>query len=157
MMSQFEKLMLIRTAILSIQLKKPDYNTKITEIEKKNFDHNHRNRYITTQEFNKLIRENFAARFKKANLGTKSDIADLLKDKYFDNKLEKMNKNVTSNKIKHVETEKKLTDLTNKVKHKYMKKEMIFLLGRTYFIGEDGYQKFFSFCLYAQFANIGQQ
>ena len=30
-----------------------------------------------------------------------------------------MNKNVTSNKIKHIETEKKLTDVANKVKHKY--------------------------------------
>ena len=68
-----------------------------------------------------------------------------------------MNKNVTSNKIKHIETEKKLTDVANKVKHKYKKKEMIFLLGRTYFIGEDGYQDFFSFSPNAQFANIGQQ
>ena len=94
--------------------KKPDYNTKITETEKKTFDHNH-NHNITTQEFNKLMRETFAARLKTASLGTKSDIADLLKDKYFDNKLENMDKNVTSNKIKHVETEKKLADLTNKV------------------------------------------
>ena len=42
-------------------VKKTDYDTKITEIEKKLTDHKH-DKYITTLEFNKLIAENFAAR-----------------------------------------------------------------------------------------------
>ena len=35
-------------------VKKTDYNTKINKIEKKITDHDHA-KYITTQEFNKLI------------------------------------------------------------------------------------------------------
>ena len=38
----------------------------------------------------------------------------------------KINKKVTSNKTKHAVTEKKVTDLTNKV-HKYQKKELFFV------------------------------
>ena len=59
-------------------VKKTDYNTKISEIEKKPTDHNH-DKYITTPEFNKLIGENFAARLKQANLITKADFGDELK------------------------------------------------------------------------------
>ena len=59
----------------------------------------------------------------------------------FDDKLKKINKNVTSCKAKHVETEKKITDLTNKVAE-ILKKGCDFLLGRMYFTGNDGYQNF---------------
>ena len=45
-------------------------NTKIVEIENKIPDHA---KYITTQEFNKLIAENFAAILKQANLVNKVD------------------------------------------------------------------------------------
>ena len=55
---------------VSILVKKTDYNTKISEIEKKVSDHNH-DKYITTPEFNKLTTENFKARLAKANLVTK--------------------------------------------------------------------------------------
>ena len=41
--------------------KKTDYNTKITEIEKKLTDHNH-DKYITTPEFNTLAANVFNAR-----------------------------------------------------------------------------------------------
>ena len=41
--------------------KKTDYNTKISEIEKKITDHNHDN-YIITTELNKFTAEIFAAR-----------------------------------------------------------------------------------------------
>ena len=44
------------------------------EIEKKILDH-HRDNYITTQEFNKLMSEDFAARL----LVTKTDVAHLVK------------------------------------------------------------------------------
>ena len=48
-------------------VKKTDFDTKISELEKKLADHNH-DKYITTQEFNKLTAENFAARLAHANL-----------------------------------------------------------------------------------------
>ena len=55
-------------------------NTKISEVENKIPDHA---KYITNQEFNKLMAENFAARLKQANLVNKID---------FDNKLTSFNK-----------------------------------------------------------------
>ena len=65
--------------MLVIQSKKSDYNTKINEIEKKIADHDHSNKFITTQEFNKLTLDNFAARLAQTNLASKNDIADLVK------------------------------------------------------------------------------
>ena len=65
----------INTADTSDLVKKADYNTKINETEIKVTDHDHDN-YITTQEFNKLTRDNFTARFAQANLASKNDIAD---------------------------------------------------------------------------------
>ena len=57
---------------------KTNYNTNISEIENKIFDHNHA-KYITTQEFNKLTTKNFKARLKQADLVTKSDFDSQLK------------------------------------------------------------------------------
>ena len=51
-------------------VKKPDYNAKISEIEKQIADHNH-GKYVTTPEFNKLTAQTFAARLAQANLLTK--------------------------------------------------------------------------------------
>ena len=51
------------------------FNTKIGEVWIKIPDHA---KYITTQEFNKLTAENFAARLKRADLVNKTD---------FDNRL----------------------------------------------------------------------
>ena len=42
-------------------VKKIDYDTKISEIEKKITDHKH-DKYITTPEFNKLTAENFCCK-----------------------------------------------------------------------------------------------
>ena len=50
------------------------------------------------QEFNKLTSQNFAATFTQANLASKSDIAAFVKMTDFDEKLKKLNKNVTSMK-----------------------------------------------------------
>ena len=61
---------------------------KIGEVEKKIPGHA---KYITTQEFNKLTAENFAARLKQANLLDKTD---------FGNKLINFNRIITSNKTK---------------------------------------------------------
>ena len=56
-----------------------DYNTKNNEIENKiAADHDH-DKYIITQEFNKLTSENFTARLKQANLASKNDIANFVK------------------------------------------------------------------------------
>ena len=54
--------------MLVIQSKQLDYNTNIRDTEI-NFttDHDH-DKYITTQEFNKLASENVTARLKQANL-----------------------------------------------------------------------------------------
>ena len=50
---------------------KTDYNTKITEIEKKRTDNNH-GKYITTPEFNILAADGFNARLVQAKLITKN-------------------------------------------------------------------------------------
>ena len=73
---------------------KNDYNTKISEIGNKvTTDHDH-DKYIPTQEFNKLT-ENFNAILARANLASISAIASLRKKVDFDEKL----KTVTSNKM----------------------------------------------------------
>ena len=59
----------------------------ISEIENKiTTDHDHDKDNIT-QELNKLTSENFTARLKQANLASKSDIANFVKNRNFDNKL----------------------------------------------------------------------
>ena len=77
---------------ISSLVKKTDYNTKISEIEKKVIDHDH-DKYVTTSELNNSTKENFAARLAQANLVTKTD---------FDAKLTSLNKKTNSNKRKHL-------------------------------------------------------
>ena len=77
---------------VSSLVKKTDYNTKITEIEKKLTDHNH-DKYIATPEFNTLAVDVFNVRLAQANLVAKTD---------FDAKLSILNRKTTSNKIKHL-------------------------------------------------------
>ena len=73
--------------MLVIKSKRTDYNTQINLIEKKiTTDHDH-DKYITTQEFNKLTSENFTARLKQANLASKNDIANFIKKTDFDESL----------------------------------------------------------------------
>ena len=59
------------------------WNTKVTAVENKISNNS---KYITTQEFNKLMTENFAARLKQADLVKKTD---------FDYKLTSFNKRIT--------------------------------------------------------------
>ena len=66
-------------------LKKIDYDTKISEVEKKVTDNDH-DKYITTSAFNDLTVKSFAARLAQANLVTKTD---------FDTKLIRPNKKLT--------------------------------------------------------------
>ena len=53
-------------------VKKADYDTKISELQKKLTDHNN-DKYITTPEFNTLPASVFNARLAQANLITKTD------------------------------------------------------------------------------------
>ena len=50
------------------------------KIEKRISDHDN-DKYITTPEFNRLTAENFAARLAEANLTSKNDIANFVKEK----------------------------------------------------------------------------
>ena len=77
-------------------------NTKLSEDENKIQENSE---YITTQEFNKLTAENFAARLKQANLVNKTN---------FDNKLTSFDRRITSNKTKHLEVKKKLNSVITK-------------------------------------------
>ena len=61
-------------------------------------DHDQRNKYLTTQEFNKLTALNFAARSAQANLASKFNIDNFIKKTYFDDKLKNLNEKITSNK-----------------------------------------------------------
>ena len=64
------------------------------KLKKKNdYDHD---KYITTQEFNKLAAEIFSAILQQENLLSKNDIANFVKKTGFDNKLITRNKKVTS-------------------------------------------------------------
>ena len=73
-------------------LVKKNYNTKISELEKKITDHDH-DFYATTPEFNTLAASVFNARLAQANIITKTD---------FDGKLSSLNREITSNKSKHL-------------------------------------------------------
>ena len=69
-----------------------DYNTKINENEKKITDHSH-DKYITFPEFDELTAKNLAARLTQANLVTKTN---------FDDKLKNLNKKFPSDQTKHL-------------------------------------------------------
>ena len=53
---------------------------------------------MTTPEFNKLTAGNFTARLAQANLASKSNITNFVKKTDFDDKLNNLNKNFTTNK-----------------------------------------------------------
>ena len=53
-------------------MKKTDYDTKVTAIEKKLTDHKH-DQYINTSKFNTLATNLFTTRIAQANLITKTD------------------------------------------------------------------------------------
>ena len=46
--------------------------------------HDHNNKYITTQKFNRLTAENVTERLKKTNLAAKSEIYDRVEKTDFD-------------------------------------------------------------------------
>ena len=77
-------------------------NTKISEVENKIPDNS---KYIVTEELNKSSVENVTARLKQADIVNKID---------FDNKLINFNKQITSNKTRHLEVRKKNKQTKNK-------------------------------------------
>ena len=99
-------------------VKKTDYNTKVTEIEKKLTDHSH-DKYITATEFNKSATDAVNARLVQENLVKKTD---------FDNKLSDLNRKIVSNKTKDIS----------------IAKELSYFHGKNYF-DEDGNQNYYTF------------
>ena len=100
-----------KTALTSIEnkipnvsdlVKKTDYNSKITKIVNKLNNHNY-DKYIDTQEFNKLAADVFNSRLAQENLITKTD---------FDAKLSSLNSKITKNKSDHLLVQNEL----NKIK-----------------------------------------
>ena len=96
--------------MLVIYLKKADCKTIINEIGKKITDHDH-DKYITTPKFNNLTAENFAPRLAQANLAYKSDIVNFVNKTDFDEKLQNLNKKITSDKTKHLLVKNELNKL----------------------------------------------
>ena len=92
----------IQTTDNSNSVKKTYCNTEKNEMEKKNTDYDH-DKYITTQEVNKIMPKSFAARWAQANLASKNDNVALVKKTDFYDKLKNLNKKGTRNKAKHVD------------------------------------------------------
>ena len=107
-------------------VKKTDYDTKISELEKKLTDHKY-DKYITTPEFNKLTAESFAARLAKANLVTKTDL---------DAKLSSLNIKIVSNKTKHLIVQSQLKKLETF--------DSVYFRGKSHF-EDDGTQNYLVF------------
>ena len=107
-------------------VKKTDYNTNVTEIENKINNHNH-DKYIDTQEFNKLSADVFNARLAQANLITKTE---------FDSKLPNLNRKITKNKIDHLLVQNELNELKTF--------DSSYFIGKSHF-AEDGTQNYLIF------------
>ena len=81
---------------ISNLVKKTDYDTKVTEIEKKFTDHKH-DKYIDTSKFNTLATNLFNTRIAQENLIAKTD---------FDAKLLSLNRKITKIKSDHLLVQK---------------------------------------------------
>ena len=77
-----------KTPSVSNLVKKADYNTKISELEKKLTNHDHY-KYITTPKFNTLAADVFNARLAHVFFIAKT---------YFDTKLSSLNRKISANK-----------------------------------------------------------
>ena len=115
-----------KTALTTVENKLPDVsnlvkktgnNTKVTEIESKLNNHNH-DKYIHTQEFNKLTADVFNAKLAQATLITKTE---------FDAKLSNLNRKITKSKTDHLIVQNEL----NKLK----------TFGSSYFIGKSHFEE----------------
>ena len=109
-----------KTHSVGVLVKETEYDAKMKDIEGK---------YFTTADYNKFTRDILDVKIKQKQAVNKSDI---------DKKLININKKITSNKTKHIEADKKLTDLAKRVAQ-ISAKGYDFLLGRMYFTSDDGY------------------
>ena len=125
--------------MLVVWLKKTDYDTKISDIEKKITDHNH-DKYITTPEFNTMTTNVFSTRLAQANVITKTD---------FDARMSGFNKKITINKTKHLLVENELK--------KIEKFNAVYSRGKKY-IEEDGTRNYLVFQpVYKYFEKTGDK
>ena len=95
---------------LSSYVKKTNYDTAITAIEKKITDHNH-DKYATTPEFNTLAASVFNSRLAQANLITKTD---------FNTKVSSLHSKIAAN-------ESKFESIENKLKGSFFKDQRVVL------------------------------
>ena len=95
-------------------------------MENKLNNHNH-DKYIDTQQFNKLTADVFNARIAQANLMTDTD---------FDAKLSSLNRKITANKTKHLLAENELKKLQTF--------DSSYFIDKDYF-GDDGLQNYLVF------------
>ena len=86
---------------VSSLVKKTNYDTKISELEKKLTDHDH-DKYITSPDFNTLAADIFNARLAQANLTAKID---------FDANMSSFNRKIIANKQKHLLAKNELKNL----------------------------------------------
>ena len=112
--------------MLVFLLKRADYNTKITDIEKKRTDHNH-DKYVTIPNFNILAVDVFNARLAQTNLVTKINL---------DNSASSLDSKIAANKTKVFSNENEL----KKLKTFYLS----YFIGKSHF-EENGTQNYLVF------------
>ena len=111
--------------MLVIQSKKTNNGIKISEIGNIiSTDHVH-DKYITTQEFHKLTSQSISERLAQAYLASKSYIANFLKKRDYDKKLN----NVISNKYGLSERSKKVKAISTKGLTKFLINKVSILNG----------------------------
>ena len=79
--------------------------------------------------------ENYTTSLKQANLATKCDAADFVKNRYFDDKLKDLKMKLTSNKSKHLLVENELKKLQDKI-GKLQTYDSSLFVSQSYFLNE---------------------
>ena len=92
-------------------------------------------KYITTQEFNKLTSKKFVARLAQANLASKNKVASLVKKR---GQTKNLNKEVTPNKSKHSLVENEFKKLRDKIE-KLQTFDSSLFIGRRYFLNDEAH------------------
>ena len=121
---------------LIVQLKKTDYNTKITEIEKKKLTDNNHDKYIANPDFNTLAADVFNARLAQATFITTTD---------FDAKLSGINRKIAANKSKNLLVENEFKKLKTF--------NLSYFIGKSHF-EEDGAQNYLLFQLLNKYFKV---
>ena len=134
-MMQINQNLAIKTALTAVESKIPNVSNLVKKqiitltlqkLKIKINNHNH-DKYIDTQEFNKLSADVFNARLAQANLITKTE---------FDSKLSNLNRKITKNKIDHLLVQNELNELKTF--------DSSYFIGKSHF-EEDGTQSYLIF------------